>query len=164
MTTQRATTIPAVALAVVLVLSACGGDDTGSDAAAPTGGSTATATTEPSEATTSPGPDATADLCAARDDLEQSVQALGDVDVVAGGTDAVEAALGDVREDLAALRGASGSDLQDEVSSLESAIEDLQGTLDGGTEPATGERLTALAQVVTAGGTLVSALQDLPCD
>jgi hypothetical protein len=86
------------------------------------------------------------------------------VDVVAGGTDAVEAALGDVRDDLAALRGAAGSDLQDEVSSLESAIEDLQGTLDGGTEPATGERLTALAQVVTAGGALVSALQDLPCD
>jgi len=163
MTTVRVTTIPAVALAFVLVLSACGADDTGSDAAGPTGGATPAAT-EPSEATTSPGPDATADVCAARDDLEQSIQDLRGVDVVAGGTDAVEAALGDVRDDLAALRGAAGSDLQDEVSSLESAIEDLQGTLDGGTEPATGERLTALAQVVTAGGALVQALQDLPCD
>jgi hypothetical protein len=163
MRTVRVTTIPAVALAVVLVMSACGGDDTGSDAAGPTSGST-TAATEPGDGTTSPGSDATADVCAARDDLEQSVQALGDMDVVAGGTDAVEAALGDVRDDLAALRGAAGSDLQDEVSSLESAIEDLQGTLDGSTEPATGERLTALASVVTAGGALVQALQDIPCD
>jgi uncharacterized phage infection (PIP) family protein YhgE len=164
MTTARATTIPAVALAVVLMLSACGGDDTGSDAAGPTGGSTATTTTEPTDTTTSPGPDTTADVCAARDDLEQSIQDLRGMDVVAGGTDAVEAALGDVRDDLAALRTAAGSDLQDEVSSLESAIEELQGSLDDGTEAATGEQLTALAQVVTAGGALVSALQDLPCD
>lgn len=164
MTTARATTIPVVALAFVLVLSACGADDTGSDAAGPTGGSTPTNATEPSDVTTSPGSDGTADVCAARDDLEQSVQDLRGVDVVAGGTDDVEAALVDVRDDLAALRGAAGADLQDEVSSLESAIEDLQDTLDGATEPATGARLTALAQVVTAGGTLVSALQDLPCD
>lgn len=162
MTTVRAVTIPAVVLTVVLLLSACGDEDAGS--AGPTGGSTATATTEPTEATASPETDATEDVCAARDDLEQSVQGLRDVDVVTGGTDAVEAALGDVRDDLEALRDAAGSDLQDEVSDLESAIEELQGTLDGSTEPATGARLTALAQAVTAGGTLVSALQDLPCD
>ncbi|HSK25396.1 MAG TPA: hypothetical protein VK894_00620 [Jiangellales bacterium] len=145
---------------VLLLAAACGADDTGTSATTPEATTTADATTPAA----SPQPSGSGDVCAARDDLQQSLAALGGVDVVAGGTDALEAAVGDVEDDLAAVRSAAGSEVEPEVTAFEDAVQGLQDTLGEAATPATGDRLTALAEVVTAGGALVQALQSLPCE
>jgi hypothetical protein len=149
--TSRSVSVAVVA-AACLLLAACGSGDT-EPVSVPTG----------SPAATEGGTAAAADVCAARDDLRESVDALVEVDVVAGGTDAVEAALGEIRADLADVRAAAGSDVQDEVTSLEESLDGLEAALADTDGPA-GRLLTAVAEVVTSGGVLVQELQSLPCD
>jgi hypothetical protein len=93
----------AVLLAVMLLLAAgaCSDDD---DTAA------------------DPGYDACADWARLRD----SVAALGDVDVVAEGTNALEVALDDVIDAVDQLRDSAGETIGDEVDALGSAVDDLR--------------------------------------
>ena len=79
-------------LATLLALSACGDDDDG--------GQAANSTTTAEATTTSTGDE----LCAAIDDAEQDIGAVGDIDVLAEGTNAVEASLTTIREDLAEIK------------------------------------------------------------
>jgi hypothetical protein len=160
--TSRSVSVAVVA-AACLLLAACGSGDT-EPVSAPTGSPTATeGQTGAAAATEGQTGAAAADVCAARDDLRESVDALAEVDVVAGGTDAVEAALGEFRADLADVRAAAGSDVQDEVTALEESLDGLEAALADTDGPA-GQLLTAVAEVVTSGGVLVQELQSLPCD
>ena len=72
------------------------------------------------------GGDETARVCDARDDLSSSVDALKDVDAVAGGTEAVRSAFGEVLVAIDELADASGDRLGDEVEAVRSDVDDLQ--------------------------------------
>lgn len=119
----------AAALAGLIVLGACGDDD--DDQAA--------SSTTDEEA-----------LCDAVDTTEDDIRALGDIDVVAEGTDAVEASLTTIREDLAELRELAPDTAPDEAEAFDNALSSLGDAISAlGDESLT----AASAQDVVAAGT-----------
>jgi hypothetical protein len=138
------------ALATVLALSACGDDN--DDQA---GNSTAEATT------TSTGEA----LCAAIDDVEQDVGALADIDVLADGTDAVEARLTTIREDLADIKELAPDAAPEEAEAFDSALESLDDAItalgDGSlTAESAQDVVAAGASTIEAGQAYLGALDD----
>jgi hypothetical protein len=143
----------AVALATLLALSACGDDDDGNQAA----NSTTTA-----EATTTSTGDA---LCATIDDAEQDIRALGDIDVLADGTDAVEASLTTIREDLAEIRELAPDTAPEEAEAFDNALASLDDAItvvgDGSlTAEAAQDVVAAGASTIEAGQAYLGALDD----
>jgi hypothetical protein len=141
------------ALATLLAISACGDDDDGEQAA----NSTTTA-----EATTTSTSDA---LCAARDDAEQDIRALGDIDVLAEGTDAVEASLTTIRDDLAEIRELAPDTAPDEAEAFDNALASLDDAITAlGDEPLTAESaqdiVAAGTSTIETGQTYLGALDD----
>ena len=91
-------------------------------------------------------------FCQSGDQLQADVEALGDIDVVAGGTDAIDDAFSTLRADADALV-ASGQDLAtDEINALERAVDQLGAALD----TLSGEVTTENAGEVVAGVTEVA--------
>jgi hypothetical protein len=136
----------ACGLAVLLPLLACGDDDDDQTA---------------SSTTTSSG-DA---LCAAVGDLEDDIGALGDLDVVADGTDAVKASLSAIRADLAEIRDQAPDTAPDEADALDSALTSLDDAVEAvgdGTLTAESARdvIAAVASTVTTGQAYLGALDD----
>jgi phage host-nuclease inhibitor protein Gam len=70
--------------------------------------------------------DEAARACDARDDLSSSVQALGDVDVVADGTDQLRTAFDDVVAAVDEVADASGDRLEDEVDAVQAEVDDVR--------------------------------------
>ena len=141
------------ALAALLALSACGDDDEGDQAA----NSTTTA-----EVTTTSTGEA---LCAAIDDLEHDIRALGDVDLLAEGTDAVEASLTAIREDLAGIRELAPSTAPEEAVAFDNALASLDDAITAIREgPITAESaqdvVAAGASTIEAGHAYLGALDD----
>jgi len=139
------------ALATLLALSACGDDDDGDQAANST-----------AEATTTSTGDA---LCAAIDDAEQDIRALGDIDVVAEGTDAVEADLTTIRDDLAEIRELAPDTAPEEAEAFDDALASLDDAITAlGDEPITAESaqdvVAAGASTIEAGQAYLGALDD----
>jgi hypothetical protein len=139
------------ALAIVLALSACGDDD---DQAA-----NSTTTAEPT--TTSNGDE----LCAAIDDAEQAIGALADIDVLAEGTDAVEARLTTIREDLAEIKELAPDTAPEEAEAFDSAMASLDDAItalgDGSlTAESAQDVVTAGASTIEAGQAYLGALDD----
>ncbi len=127
------------ALAILLALSACGDDDDGDQAA----NSTTTSTGEA--------------LCAAIDDAEQDIGALADVDVLAEGTDAIEASLTTIREDLAEIRELAPDSAPEEAEAFDSALASLGDAITAIREgPITAE---SAQDVVAAGAAALEAGQ-----
>jgi hypothetical protein len=134
----------AVALATVLALSACGDDD--DDQAA--------SSTTSEEA-----------LCDAVDAAEEDIRALGDIDVLADGTDAVEASLTTIRDDLAELRELVPDTAPDEADAFDSALSSLGDAIsavgDGSlTAESAQDVVAAGTSTVEAGQAYVGALDD----
>jgi hypothetical protein len=143
----------AVALTTLLALSACGDDDDGDQAAN-------TSTT--AEATTTTTGD---ELCAAIDDAEQDIGALADIDVLAEGTDAVEARLTTIREDLAEIKELAPDTAPEESDAFDSALASLGDAITAlGDESLTAESaqdvVAAGASTIEAGQAYLGALDD----
>jgi methyl-accepting chemotaxis protein len=97
--------------------------------------------------------DQSASVCDARDDFESSVQTLRDVDVVSGGTDALEAAAQDVRSALDRLDDAARDEFGDEVDAVRASLDELADALrsfgdDGNTSDAASKVSDAATAVV----------------
>ncbi len=127
------------------VAAACGDDDDSSDT-----GSTST----PS-------------VCDQRDNLDQSVNDLAELDVIAGGTDSLNAAIARVESDVESLAAVSSSEVEAEVDALNDAIELADETFstlnDESLLAATAQVALAIANVAIAGEALVTALA-VECD
>jgi hypothetical protein len=140
------------ALAILLPLSACGDDD---------GDQAASSTTTAESTTTSPR-DA---LCGAIDEIEQDIRALGDIDVLAEGTDAVEARLTSIREDLTEIEDLAPDTAPDEAEAFDSALASLDDAIaaigDGSlTAQSVHDVVAAGASTVEAGQAYVGTLGD----
>jgi len=125
--------------AIAIFAIACGDDDNDS-----------TATPTPS-------------VCDAEEALDQAVTNLTDLDVVSEGTNALNAAVADVKTELGDLKTAVGSDVADEVDALDTAVSDAEETLSGIDNDATlNEKIDAVQSaftgVATAGADLKDAL------
>ena len=128
------------------VAAACGDDD---DSSSDTGGTSATT------------------VCDQRDNLNQSVNDLADLDVIAGGTDSLNAAVDRVESDLDSLAAVTSSEVQAEVDDLNEAIDRADETFsnldDESLLAATAEVALTIADVAIAGEALVKALA-VECD
>ena len=128
------------------VAAACGDDD---DSSSDTGGTSATT------------------VCDQRDNLNQSVNDLADLDVIAGGTDSLNAAVDRVESDLDSLAAVTSSEVQAEVDDLNEAIDRADETFsnldDESLLAATAEVALTIADVAIAGEALVTALA-VECD
>ena len=141
----------AVALATLLALSACGDDDDGNQAANSTAEATTTSTSEA--------------LCAAIDDTEHDIRALGNSDVLAEGTDAVGARLTTIRDDLAEIRELAPDTAPEEAEDFDNALASLDDAIAAlGDEPLTAESaqdvVAAGASTIEAGQAYLGALDD----
>jgi hypothetical protein len=162
--------VACVVLGALMV--SCGDDDDSASTAATTpatpfatAGPTNTATTEPAAESSAAGSSTapSGDVCADRDALRTSVDALTDLDVVAEGTNGVTAAVSAVKDDLAALRSSAGADLQPQVQAVQDAVDELEtavADLDSGGAAAA---VTAVAGVATSARTLLDSLEDSAC-
>jgi hypothetical protein len=119
-------------LVVGLALAACGDDDDDGAQAAASSDSGGT------------------DVCAARDELAASLDALDELAVVEDGTNALDDALAAVDEALEALGGAVRQDLSDEVDGVQAAFDDLQTAVAGLDEqPSAGDAVASVSAAVT---------------
>ena len=127
--------VSAVALAGLSLgfASACGSDDSSADA-----------------------------FCDAGDSLRSNIETIGDIDIIAGGTDAVSERFEAIESDLKQLQD-SGSDVaSDEISALDSAVSDLGsalGGLSGGVSVEDAEQLvSSITAVLTSGDAVIEQL------
>jgi hypothetical protein len=63
--------------------------------------------------------------CGAGEDLRADVAALGDINIIAQGTDALDEALTEIRSDLDALKESGSTVAAEEIATLETAVADL---------------------------------------
>jgi hypothetical protein len=140
------------ALAVLLALSGCGDDDEGDQAASST--TTTEVTTTSTEA-----------LCAAIGDTEQDIRALGDADVLAEGTNAVEASLTTIKEDLAEIEELAPDTAPEEAEAFDSSLASLEDAIGAlGDGPLTAQSVQDVVEAGTsaleAGRAYLGALDD----
>ncbi len=102
-------------------------------------------------------------MCADREALSSSVDALKDVDVAAEGTNGVTAAVADVKTDLEALRASAGPELQAQVDDVESALDDLDAAAADIDSEGAAAALTAVGNVATSAATLLESVDDGAC-
>ncbi|MGI9576662.1 MAG: hypothetical protein ACR2OH_00500 [Microthrixaceae bacterium] len=104
--------------------------------------------------------------CAAGEDLEASVTSLVELDLIAEGTNGLEAAIESVIDDVAVLDETASEAAADDVDSLEQSLADLESALEGLEGGITADNVSALAFAVEAVGTsaaaVYSTLSDCP--
>jgi hypothetical protein len=101
-------------------------------------------------------------FCDAGDSLRTNIETVADIDVVAGGTDAISERFTAIESDLQQLQD-SGSDVAaDEISALDSAVDDLGSALEAlgdDISVANAQQLaTSVAEVVSAAGDALEQL------
>jgi len=133
----------AVLIVSLLLAAACADDDSNGDA----------------NGTGTPGPS----VCDEADDLQQSVDELTQLDIIATGTNGLNAAIDQVRSDAESLTMLAGTDVADEAAVLTNAIEQADETLstlddEESLLAATAEVGVVIAIVATAADELVTAL------
>jgi hypothetical protein len=107
-------------------------------------------------------------VCDARADLESSLGALGEIDLTAEGTDAVETAVDDVGDDVEAVADAAQDEVDDEVDDVQAAFDELEAAVTSfGEQETTSAAVASVGRAVTdlavATGALTEALAQ-ECD
>lgn len=87
--------------------------------------------------------------CDAGESLRSSIGELTDVDLLAGGTDALDEAIGQVSDDVDELRDAAGDAAEDDVAALDSAVDALRGSLSDLGGELTSENASAVGAAIT---------------
>ncbi len=129
----------------------CGDDD---DSAS------STTTAPKSESSTTA---AGSDVCAERDALKSSVEGLKNVDLTKSGTNGVEAAVGEVKDDLEALGDSVSDELKPEVTAVQDAVDELETAVADLDSGGASKALEAVSSVTSSASTLIASLEDAPC-
>jgi hypothetical protein len=97
------------------------------------------------------------DYCSEVSDLEQSVRDLGEVDVVAGGTNALRDALRGVEDQAEATIESAKDDFPEEISAMRDALASLRQSAGELSESPTAEDIAPVATDVAA---MVTAVEE----
>lgn len=158
----RAIATSGLILSIAIVFAACSAAATPSASSAPVTSSEPTAvssapaaSSEPSAASSTAPAGTVCDDVAA---LEAAVEALGEVDLKAGGTDALTAAIGNVKTSAEALRASASTELASSVEALTTKLGALQTAV---SQLGQDTSAAALVAVGTAVKDLVTAAQAL---
>jgi len=145
-------------LSAVVAGCASGGTTTSSaSTSAATSSMVATSSMAPASGSTS-YPAGKEDICQARDQLKTSITDLTNTQVVAEGTNAIKAAVGQVQTALDAVKAAAKDDYRAQVTAVQTALQDLQAAVANlGSGDAT-NNLRAVSQAITATGAAAETL------
>ena len=102
--------------------------------------------------------------CDAGADLRADVGGLADLDLVSGGTDALEAQLEAIDEDLTALADAASEAAADEVDALEAAVSDLETAVSAVSGDLTSENVSTLSSSISSVVTAAQGVYDTLSD
>jgi hypothetical protein len=128
------------------------------------GSSSHTSSPPTSGSSTSESVASNAQLCSARDALKQSVQDLGNVNVIKNGTSGLDAAVNKVRDNLQAVKSASHGQLQPQVTAVQNALDQLGKSISNlGSGGSITDVVNAARSVGQAGTNLADALSNLKC-
>jgi hypothetical protein len=160
-----------VCVGLCALVASCGGDAGSSSSTAPTAsapsatslGPTTTAASAVGSTATTGSAAPSGDVCADREALRGSVDALQDVDVRAEGTDGLEAAIGDVKADLATLSASAGSELQPQVQAVRDAIEQVETAVANFDSGGAAQAVTAVSALASAASALFDSVGDDAC-
>jgi hypothetical protein len=146
------TSFVAIGLVAVLALliASCGGDD--DDSSATTASSAATPAT------------ASKELCRQRDELEDSIKDLRNVDVVKNGTSALQEQLDTVKDNLEAFKSTAKDDFRTEIDDFQSSLDDLRSAVANVGSGGGSQVVSALSSAVTSGQTLLTSLESMKCE
>jgi len=104
--------------------------------------------------------------CEAGQSLESSVAALGNLDLVAEGTDGLESALGAAEDDVNELRDTASDAAADDVSALQESLDNLESAISDLGGEVTSENVSALSTAVqnvsTSAQAVYGTLSDCP--
>jgi hypothetical protein len=92
--------------------------------------------------------------------LKSSIEALTDVDLTEDGAKGVEAAVGEVKDDLEALGDSVGDELKPEVEGVQDALDGLQSAVESG---GMSQALSAVSTLASSAATLVASLENASC-
>lgn len=96
--------------------------------------------------------------CDAGESLRDSVGALTDLDVVSGGTDALDSALGEVRDDLGELQDAASDTTEDDVDAFGDAVDEFGESLSTLGDDVSRDNAAAVGDALSS---VASAAQDV---
>jgi hypothetical protein len=99
-------------------------------------------------------------FCAAGDSLRSDVSALASLDIVAGGTDALNESVDAIEADLETLRESGSEVASDEIDTVQSSFDELDDAVDALSDDITVENSTAIVTAITNIGTSASALYE----
>jgi negative regulator of sigma E activity len=100
-------------------------------------------------------------FCAAGDSLRSNVGDLVNLDIIAGGTDALNETVDAIEADLVVLQE-SGSDVaSDEIAALQSSFEELDSTVDAMVDGISVENATGIVAAVTNVGSTAAAVYEV---
>ncbi len=104
--------------------------------------------------------------CEAGEQLESSVTALANLDLIAEGTNGLEAAVGEVEDDINTLRETASEAAADDVETLGQSFSGLESAIAGLSGEISQENVTALTTAVQDVGTaaqgVYATLTDCP--
>ena len=98
------------------------------------------------------------EYCAAGESLESSVAALANLDLIAGGTDSLSAAVDTVQDDVNELRDSASDAAADDVDALEQSVDDLESALADFVGEISTENTSALATAIQNVGAAAQAV------
>ncbi len=96
--------------------------------------------------------------CDAGESLRASIDSLANLDLVAEGTDGLDSAVGQVRDDLGELRDVASDAAADEVGALQQAVDDLEEAISTLGGEITSENVSAVDTAVRSVGSEAEAV------
>ena len=96
--------------------------------------------------------------CDAGESLRASIDSLANLDLVAEGTDGLDSAVGQVRDDLGELRDVASDAAADEVGALQQAVDDLEEAISTLGGEITSENVSAVGTAVRSVGSEAEAV------
>lgn len=98
--------------------------------------------------------------CAAGESIQTSLSSLTDLDLIAEGTDGLNTAVDNVKDDLDELRDAAGDAASDDVSALEQSVDDLEAAISALGGESVSTVATAIQEVASSAGAVLDTLAD----
>ena len=104
-------------------------------------------------------------FCDAGDSLRANITGIADIDLLSGGLDAVTNQLADIRSDVDQFRESGADVAAEEISALETAVDDLRAAVDelGADISVSGAQTvaTSIASLATAAGGVYERLDEV---
>ena len=156
---RRGTAVLSMLLLVGGAAAACGDDDNNNDGAS--GSSTTRAESTTTSGSTSQGSE---EFCQARSDFNDSIDSLKDVNILKDGTSGIQDKLDAVENDLQAMRDAASDEAKPEIDDLQDSLSDLKNAIQNVDDVGISGVADAARDTVSAADDVRDQLRSIRCN